>query len=258
MNHSAYFSLIGLQIAARAVKRLQYRLDFSVDLFSPRLDPHRHLTARVHQETMAAILLAGPEYKMPKTQHLAFSSDKGLSPYLLNFTGTPAERLVETLKTLRHSGGPAYRDAVSVYTRTASLREQITRDWTGPDVYFTPRAGTQPVPPLVTTFFGRVDVLPFPFQVVMRWDQDVEGTAVLVLTEEADWRRLVDLNESEEVGMKRRVRLGLRALEGVPVSIPFSTGRSVLGRQQSGGGVKYERGVIRSKLPSLPACQVSC
>ncbi len=243
--------MIGLQIVARAVKRLQYRLDFSVDLFSPRIDPHRHLTARVHQETLATILLAGPEFKMPKTQQLAFNSAQGLSPYLLNFSGTPAERLIEALKTLRHVGGPAYRDAVAIDSRTAAIREQITRDWTGPDVYFIPRAGDQPVPPFVTTFFGRVDVLPFPFQVVMRWDQDVEGTAVLVLTEEADWRRLVDLNESEEVGMKRRVRLGLRALEGVPVSIPFSTGRSLLGRQQAGGGVRYERGVIKSEYANL-------
>lgn len=244
---SAYFSVIGLQIVARAVKRLQYRLDLSIDLFSPRLDTHRHLTARVHQETLAALLLAAPEFKMPAIQPLLFTAAPGLSPYLLHFTGSAAERLVEALKTLRHVGAPAYRDAVDVHTRTAALREQLVRDWTGPDVYFTPRVGAQVPPPFVTTFFGRVDVLPFPFQVVMRWDQDIEGTAVMVLTDEADWRRLVDLNESEAIIMKRRVRLGLRALEGVSVTIPFSTGRSRFGRQQATGGVRYERGIIKSK-----------
>lgn len=248
LSHSAYFSVIGLQIVARAVKRLQYRLDFSIDLFSPRLEPHRHLTVRVHQETLATLLLAAPDYKMLNTQQLVHGTAPGLTPYLLDFADSPAERLVESLKTLRHFGGPAYRDAVAVDSRTAALRERIMRDWTGPDVYFTPRAGGKAAPRFVTTFFGRVDVLPFPFQVVMRWDQDREGTAVMVLKEEADWRRLVELNESEAVMMKRQVRVGLRALEGLEVSIPYSTGRSRLGRQQASGGVRYERGVINSEF----------
>lgn len=52
---NGYFSVIGTQLVERCIKRLQYRLDFSIDLFSPRLEPERHLTARVWQETIAAM-----------------------------------------------------------------------------------------------------------------------------------------------------------------------------------------------------------
>lgn len=37
------------------IKRLQSRIDFSLDVFSPRLDLARHLSARIWRETLSLL-----------------------------------------------------------------------------------------------------------------------------------------------------------------------------------------------------------
>lgn len=54
-HYSAYFVIIGMSWAQRLVKRVQRRIDFSVDIFSPFLDVEKHVKRRVWQETLAAM-----------------------------------------------------------------------------------------------------------------------------------------------------------------------------------------------------------
>jgi hypothetical protein len=50
-----YFAIIGTLSAQRIVKRLQHRLDFSIDLFAPYLDLPKHVARRVWQETLSVM-----------------------------------------------------------------------------------------------------------------------------------------------------------------------------------------------------------
>lgn len=50
-----YFSIIGTAFAMSYVKRFQYRLDFSIDIFNPHLDLAKHVSRRVWQETWSCL-----------------------------------------------------------------------------------------------------------------------------------------------------------------------------------------------------------
>lgn len=50
-----YFSIIGTGFAMSWVKRRQFRLDFSIDIFSPHLDLAKHVSRRIWQETWSAL-----------------------------------------------------------------------------------------------------------------------------------------------------------------------------------------------------------
>lgn len=117
---------------------------------------------------------------------------------------------------LRAVGLPAYRAAIARDRdpKLASLREVILADVTGPDRYFAPDL------PVVRTSsqFGRVDVVPFPFTVIFRYDQSPADP--LHLTSLQDLERLIQQNATEAVQSARRVRLALRALEGQIVFAP--------------------------------------
>jgi hypothetical protein len=64
----------------------------------------KHLKQRIWQESLTTLLLAVPQCKMPSSQKLAFvdgdedTSEKSTPPYLLHFSGSPAERHIENLK----------------------------------------------------------------------------------------------------------------------------------------------------------------
>ncbi|GAA6052609.1 hypothetical protein JCM3770_006400 [Rhodotorula araucariae] len=233
-----YFTTIGLGTSQRIVKKLQRRLDWSIDIFSPQLDLAKHLSRRVWQESLAALLLCSPDFAMQSTQKLQFSQEQGLPPYLLNFKGSPAERFVENLKILREIGLDAYCDAMryrnlSPDTRVPRIRRLVQLQYTGPDMYYRPANLLLPV----TSYFGRVDVVPFPFVVVFRYDQ--QPAQPLHLVEVEDLERLVDQNRSTEAAAARKVRLALRALEGQLVFAPHVEIHQ-LGRS---GGAEVERHV---------------
>ncbi|ORY68070.1 hypothetical protein BCR35DRAFT_326470 [Leucosporidium creatinivorum] len=218
---NGYFALIGTDVAQRVVKRLQRRLDTSIDLFSPHLDLPKHLSRRIWHETFSTILLAGPEYKMPAEERLQFSVDPYLPPYLLGFRGTAGERHVENLKILREIGLDAYAAAMQARdldpeSNLHRLRRTLQHHFTGPDVYWRPHH--QSAPSTVSSFFGRLDIIPFPFVAVFRWDQD--PLHPIQITEMDDLQHLVKQNESTEVQSRKRVRIALRALEGQAVFAP--------------------------------------
>ena len=95
---NAYFAVIHTSIAQRFVKRLQKRIDYSIDVFAPHLDLSKHVARRVWQESISTMILAEPELRIPKAHRIVFGHCTPAAPYLLGFQGTPGERLVENIK----------------------------------------------------------------------------------------------------------------------------------------------------------------
>ncbi|SCV68132.1 BQ2448_253 [Microbotryum intermedium] len=232
---NAYFALIGTQFAQRFIKRLQRRLDTSIDIFSPHLDLAKHLGRRVWAETISIILLAAPAYQMDKEVRPVFSvlertasersqgadHHEGLSPTLLGFRGSVAERLIECIKILRSIGIEAYVQELASDDNEGlvKVRARVFRDLTGPDVYYRP-GNLSMVPSCVTSFFGRLDVVPFPFVALLRYDQS--PSIVFRITSKVELAGLIDQNEEPDVISAKKVRRALRALEGATVLAPFS------------------------------------
>lgn len=54
-RRSIYFVVIGMSWAQGLVKKVQRRLDFSIDIFSPSLNLDKHINRRVWQETLATM-----------------------------------------------------------------------------------------------------------------------------------------------------------------------------------------------------------
>ncbi|GAA5930311.1 uncharacterized protein JCM15063_004770 [Sporobolomyces koalae] len=227
-SFNIYFTLIGTQVCKRVVKRAQRRLDFSIDIFSPRLDLSKHITRRIWQETFSTLFLTAPEYAMNRNNKLVYAQDAYLPPCLLNFQGAVGERHAENLKILREIGLDAYSDGIlserlcKKDPRLAELRQDLQDRIAGPDVYY--RSDLQ-VSPLVTTFFGRLDIAPFPFVAVFRYDQD--PSAPLYLTSSESLEDLIRQQDTPEVYSARMVRLALRALEGQIVHAPRIETKSV-------------------------------
>lgn len=177
---------------------------------------------------------------MPVDAKLDFSDDPDLPPYLLNFCGSVAERHVENLKILREIGLDAYDAGLRSQERDVDSELQRFRfiihgQLAGPDVWYRPpQAITRPS---VTTFFGRLFVVPFPFTAVVRYDQD--PLHPLHLTGRAELAALVQQNQSVEVQSRRKVRLALRALEGHAIFAPHVEVKKI-GRR---GGIEVQRTV---------------
>ncbi|BGP20057.1 hypothetical protein JCM10213v2_008192 [Rhodosporidiobolus nylandii] len=241
---NVYFAIIGIGFVQRFIKRSARRLDFSIDIFSPRIDLAKHLSRRIWQESLAALLLCAPEFAMP-AQKLTFTKDDD-PPYLLNFRGTVGERLVENLKILREIGLDAYTDAVacrdlSPESRIMQLRRIIQDRYTGPDMFYHPPDLELPL----TSFFGRVDIIPFPFIVAFRYDQQPAQPLHLLSLEALE--RFVEQNESSAVGGRRKVRLALRAMEGQLVYAPHVEVRQLgaTGHAEVERHIHYQRGRLR-------------
>uniref|UniRef100_A0A0W0F5N8 T6SS Phospholipase effector Tle1-like catalytic domain-containing protein n=1 Tax=Moniliophthora roreri TaxID=221103 RepID=A0A0W0F5N8_MONRR len=224
---SFYFTVINLSISKRLVKRLGRRIDFSIDVFSPRLAlsfPSPHVKRRIWQESITALLLTSPECKIPPQQKMAFAEarDSEFPPYLLNFIGTPGERHVENLKAsiLREVGSLEYRKAVALtygpdYERYRQLEDEIQQHYTGPDCYWKdPRQNSIKH---CTHFFGNAWLIPFPPTLVVRYDDG----RYAVLTELKDLELYVNQNSSRMIQRRREIRLSLRALEGQRVIWPY-------------------------------------
>ncbi|KAI0825060.1 hypothetical protein BC628DRAFT_1321069 [Trametes gibbosa] len=221
---SFYFIFINMSIVRRIVKKLARRIDFSIDIFSPRLDissTSPHAKRRIWQEAISTLLLTDEESKIPKEQNMEYKQarDGEYPPYLLHFAGTPGERHVENLKILREVGSVAYAKAVALasgpdYEWFKHLEETIQGHYVGPDSYWKPH-GT--LPRNCTRFFGNAWWVPFPPALVIRYDDGLE----VVLSEVRDLERYVHQNSREDTRRKRHVRMALRALDGQIVRWPY-------------------------------------
>ncbi|CAG8460586.1 482_t:CDS:2 [Dentiscutata heterogama] len=196
------------------VKIIKKRLDFSINIYSPNLDFQKHIKRRIWQETWTTLFLTSERFKMEKDKIVAYSQSPYRPPYLLNFMGSVAERHVENLKIIRHIGIRRYTASLSpLPSSLVSLRTKILNNYVGPDMYYAPEF----LNIKIKTCFGKAYVVPFPFSVVMCYDED---ESVVVLTQEWEIQRYVDQNENKEVRRRKLVRQMIRALEGKVVIGP--------------------------------------
>ncbi|KAF9040576.1 hypothetical protein BJ165DRAFT_1549063 [Panaeolus papilionaceus] len=221
-----YFSLINLGWMQRVVKKFTRRIDFSIDIFSPRLDISNtsiHTKRRIWQETISAMLLTDENCKIPSGQHIAFAQarDSIFPPYLLDFQGTPGERHVENLKVfssqrsqqiLREVGAVTYRRANALLTGPdfswyRYLQDEIQKNYTGPDSYWRPLDDGNVN---CRSYFGNAWWIPFPPSLVIRYD---EGPYA-VLNDSAALEAYIAQNSSKDILMRRNIRMALRCLEG--------------------------------------------
>ncbi|OCH96097.1 hypothetical protein OBBRIDRAFT_787550 [Obba rivulosa] len=219
---SFYFSLIGTNIMRRAVKRLARRIDFSIDIFSPRVDLSPscpHTKRRIWQEALTTLLLTSAETKIPKEQTMQFKEarDDEYPPYLLNFLGSAGERHVENLRILREVGSVAYNKGVALvsgpdHTWFQHLVLTIQNHFVGPDCHWR-----SPDQPNRRICFGNAWWVPFPPTVVMRYDDGGLAT----LREVSELEAYVAQNSSHHVQRKREIRMALRALDGQVVIWPY-------------------------------------
>ncbi|KAH9065948.1 hypothetical protein EDB87DRAFT_1554562 [Lactarius vividus] len=219
------FAIINLAVIQRLVKRLARRIDFSIDVFSPRLDvspSSPHTRRRIWQEAITALFLTSPECKIPDKQPMYYIQAKcsEFPPYLLNFQGSPGERHVENIKILREVGIVRYNETVTTShgpdsTRLSNLVEQIQQHFVGPDSYW--KSPSERPPPGSTRFFGNAWWIPFPPTLVIRYD---DGPLV-ALKDLPDLELYVKQNSDSEVQRRRQIRIALRALDGQKVYWPY-------------------------------------
>ncbi|KAJ3883366.1 hypothetical protein F5051DRAFT_391948 [Lentinula edodes] len=221
-----YFTIINLSPIRRLVKRITRRIDFSIDVFSPRLaisylSPH--VKRRIWQESITTLILTSPECKIPSKQTMTFAQalDFEFPPYLLGFAGSPGERHVENLKILREIGSLEYRKAATLisgpdFARYKRVEAEIQNHFIGPDSYWKDPDDT--VVPGCSGSFGNAWFIPFPPTVVMRYDNG----KLAVLRNLRKLEEYVAQNSSRQIQRKREVRMALRALEGQTVRWPYN------------------------------------
>ncbi|CAG8491759.1 5235_t:CDS:2 [Dentiscutata erythropus] len=192
----------------RFVKNMKKRLDFSLNIYSPKLDFSKHIKRRVWQETWTALILTSDQLKIPPGKVVAYSQSSHRPPYLLNFSGSVAERHVENLKIMKQIGIKKYTTSLApLPISLEKLRLKIVNNFVGPDMYYAPEF----LNINIKTYFGKAYVVPFPFSVVMCYDDD---DSIVVLTQEWEIRRYVEQNENKEIQRRRLVRQMIRSLEG--------------------------------------------
>ncbi|KAG0303039.1 hypothetical protein BGZ98_007044 [Dissophora globulifera] len=229
------------------LKQIQQRLDFSLDIFNPKLNYFKHIKRRIWQETWTTMLLVEDSYKMPADKVVAYSQSPQRPPYLLNFKGTVAERHVENLRIVRQIGLRSYSQACQFLTpAVVCKRNLILKEFVGPDMYYAPEFMTSNI----KTYFGKAYVVPFPFSVVFVYD---ESSVVVTLVKEHDLDRYIQQNQDSEIQRRRELRYQLRALDGKFVVRPFIDTRDVQRSRESNGTmgmslvnapVSYKRGLF--------------
>ncbi|KAJ4486079.1 hypothetical protein J3R30DRAFT_3443672 [Lentinula aciculospora] len=222
---SFYFTIINLSPVRRLVKRLTRRIDFSIDVFSPRLAVSYlspHVKRRIWQESITTLILTSPDCKIPSQQTMSFAQalDFEFPPYLLDFAGSPGERHVENLKILREIGSFEYRKAATLISgrdskRYKSVEVEIQNHFIGPDSYW--KDPVDEAAPGRFGCFGNAWFIPFPPTVVMRYDNG----KLVVLRTLGQLEDYVAQNSSRKIQRKREVRMALRTLEGQTVRWPY-------------------------------------
>ncbi|KAL4242145.1 hypothetical protein ABKN59_001961 [Abortiporus biennis] len=240
---SFYFTLINTSIMRRVVKRLARRIDFSIDIFSPRIDltpSSLHPKRRIWQEAITTLFLTSPECGIPKEQKMNFAQarDSEYPPYLLDFAGSPGERHVENLKILREVGGLSYKQGVALLNGPDSawfqhVQEKIQTKHIGPDSYWKDPKNVNV--PGCTRFFGNAWFIPFPPTVVMRYDDG----PIAVIREVTDLQHYIDQNASPDIQRRREIRLALRALDGKVVKWPYEHTEFIGSRRPLWSGTRY-------------------
>ncbi|KAF9947841.1 hypothetical protein BGZ70_002488 [Mortierella alpina] len=238
------------------LKQIQRRLDFSLEIYNPRLNYFKHIKRRIWQETWTTTLLVDESFKMPTDKVIAYSQSPHRPPYLLNFSGTVAERHVENLRIVRQIGLRSYSQACQFLT-PAMVRKRglILNEFVGPDMYYAPEFMASNI----KTYFGKAYVVPFPFSVVFVYD---ESSVVVTLVKEHDLDRYIQQNQDPEIQRRRDLRYQLRALDGKFVVRPFIETRGIQRGRESNGTmemslvnapVSYKRGLFtihRKKMSS--------
>ncbi|KAH8120174.1 hypothetical protein DFH11DRAFT_1558766 [Phellopilus nigrolimitatus] len=217
---SIYFTCINFSWMHRIVKRISGRIDFSIDVFSPKLDLtplSPHVKRRIWQETITTLFLTTPDCKIPVNQPMLYSQarDSEYPPYLMNFKGFPAERHTENLKILRELGLKAYTSGLSISDddRSRRLQDWIQISFVGPDCYWKDADSREED----ISHFGTAWWIPFPPSLVMRFDDGHRA----VLNKTRQFKEYLAQNRSKKVNRKRQIRLALRALDGQIVYWPY-------------------------------------
>ncbi|KAF7306895.1 hypothetical protein MIND_00482000 [Mycena indigotica] len=218
-----YFTVINASLMQHAIKRITRRIDFSIDIFSPRLDVSSnsmHSKRRIWQETITTLFLTNQDCRIPSNQPMAFAQarESEYPPYLLQFRGYPAERHVENIKACFTFQDMVNSHAISLtngpdYEWFRYLEAEIQQHFIGPDSYWR---GSK-LPDGVTSPFGNAWWIPFPPTLVIRYDDG----PLAVLREIADLEAYIKQNSSRRVHRKREVRMALRALHGQIVAWPY-------------------------------------
>ncbi|KAG0287880.1 hypothetical protein BGZ96_008268 [Linnemannia gamsii] len=251
-----WFSIRQTQKFQVMLKQIQQRLDFSLEIYNPRLNYFKHIKRRIWQETWTATLLVEDSFKMPTDTVVAYSQSPHRPPYLLNFKGTVSERHVENLRIVRQIGLRSYSQACQFLTPAmVSKRTLILKQFVGPDMYYAPEFMASNI----KTYFGKAYVVPFPFSVVFVYD---ESSVVVTLVKEHDLDRYIRQNQDPEIERRRELRYQLRALDGKFVVRPFVETRGIQKGRESHGTmemslvnapVSYKRGLFtihRKKMSS--------
>ncbi|KAG0272457.1 hypothetical protein BGZ95_011799 [Linnemannia exigua] len=251
-----WFSIRQTQKFQVMLKQIQQRLDFSLEIYNPRLNYFKHIKRRIWQETWTATLLVEDSFKMPSDTVVAYSQSPHRPPYLLNFKGTVAERHVENLRIVRQIGLRSYSQACQFLTPAmVRKRAMILKGFVGPDMYYAPEFMTSNI----KTYFGKAYVVPFPFSVVFVYD---ESSVVVTLVKEHDLDRYIRQNQDPEIERRRELRYQLRSLDGKFVVRPFVETRGIQKGRESNGTmemslvnapVSYKRGLFtihRKKMSS--------
>ncbi|KAG8801762.1 hypothetical protein FRC16_011205 [Serendipita sp. 398] len=222
-----YFAIIGTSFMRRIVKKLFKRVDFSIDIFSPKLDltaNSPHIRRRIWQESIGTLVLTEEISKIPAGHKIKYSEPEDFEwpPYLLDFHGTPGERHVENLKILREEGLKKYARAMSMTSGPDAklysfLEGRIQRHFVGPDCYWKP-LDKDPNHGCPADFFGNAWWIPFPPTLVIRYDRG--GHAVLDSIHE--FEHYVFQNESPHIHRLRHIRLALRCLDHQIVVWPYT------------------------------------
>ncbi|KAI9594794.1 hypothetical protein BDF19DRAFT_414199 [Syncephalis fuscata] len=211
-----YFVLQNLDIFKRFVRKVTHEVELDPLLLAPDLNTDKQILNRVWQESWSALFLVMKQFRLPLGKPLAYYESRNISPYLLDFQGTVAERHLENLKIARHIGLRHFQQELEQPNkRVFELRNLITKEFSGTDMYYRPNFTSK-----LQSFFGKALILPFPFCVVITYDEDPDITVQLTTEEELE--EYVTVNQKPEIAEARENRIQLRALDGSIVSVPSS------------------------------------
>ncbi|MBW0486139.1 hypothetical protein O181_025854 [Austropuccinia psidii MF-1] len=218
-----YFALLPTATLQKLIRRYTKTIQLHANLFSLSFDFKREAVRRVWHEGLCTLLLALPEFGIPPGKKLSWVEEPNMPPYLLNFAGSLGERIVENFRVretiaLKKSTNFMQRSLQrsSSFEKESSLHKIIRGSLTGPDCFWKPNNWADL--PNVRTFFGRADAIPFPFMVIFRYD---EASKPVLISEAKDLHLFVLQNQTQEVFLRRQIRLFLRSLEGKQIFAPI-------------------------------------
>ncbi|CAH7686366.1 expressed protein, partial [Phakopsora pachyrhizi] len=233
--------------------RMRRQIEIRGDLFSPEFNLCKDVKQRIWQEGICTIFFGLPIFGLDGIKTLEWSSENNEVPYLIEFNGTVAERMIENIKLLQYMGEEGF---IGALTESLELRKsptyeelinKIKNELTGPDCFWKP---PQDPPSGVKTFFGRAIAIPFPFRVVFFYDQNPKAVFISNIEE---LRLYVSQNNAREVLSRKQIRIMLRSLEGKKIFTPVSLHWNVVkGKNQllkwlkpSYSNVEFRSGILK-------------